>query len=171
MSTVINKPDPVKNPEESFNNDLEFCELPLAFDFLEYQVGTKIAQPKDFQKDQMCLLAEGCIKVKIQSSLGESIIHEILPGDMFRLSSITGISSSDMGTASHFQTVIVADANTKIVRLKMIEIEKIFKTEPRLAYRLAQDMTRRWHEALQNMHAQCKTIRERFYSNTALAQR
>jgi CRP-like cAMP-binding protein len=169
MSIVIDQPTSAKNLEVSLDSNLEFCELPLAFDFLEYEIGTKIAKPKDFLKEQMCLLAEGCIKVKIKSRLGETIIHVIQPGDMFKLSALTSISSSDSGTPSHIQTVIVADRNTRIVRLEMAEIEKVFKTEPRLAYRLVQDMARRWHEALQHMSAQCKEIKGYICNNRALA--
>jgi len=167
MATVIERPTQTAYPEERIDSDPEFAGQLLAFDFLEYQAGTKLARLKDIQTENLNILAEGCIKVIVQCSLGESTIHVFNPGDMLKLESIENFSTLDEGTPSHIQTVFLADANAKIYSLKQKEVGRIFDSEPKLTCKLIQDMKGRWYEALQKMTAQCNEIRNYIYSGSA----
>jgi hypothetical protein len=135
----------------------------ISFDFRDYQVGTKMAQAGDIQTECLNILAEGCVRVKVQCSLGESTLHMFRPGDMLKLSAIENLAQPDAGTPSQIRTVIVADRTVKILRLEQGEMEKVFRSESKLTCKLIQDTMKRWHEALLRMSAQCQQIKNYIY--------
>ena len=164
MSLVIDRPKPEMRLETPHEYNRDICGQLPAFDFLEYQAGTKMAQLKDIQAEELNILAQGSIKIKIQCSLGESTLHEFHPGDVLRLGDIARIAKSDAGSPSSIRTMFLAEGNTRILRLKRFEIESMFGFDAKLKYKLMQEMMRKWHEALQNMQTQCSEIRNYIYS-------
>lgn len=167
MPLVIERPQPAMHLESSPSRDREICGQLPPFDFEDYLSGTRVARPGDIQTGHLNVLVEGSIKVKVACSLGESTLHVFNPGDVLRLETIAHIAASDMGSLSNIRTTFLANGNIRIVKLKPNEIEGIFKSESALTYKIVEDMLRKWHDAVADIHAQCDEIRKYVYNRPA----
>jgi hypothetical protein len=168
MTLAIDRQHSATQLEDMRNRDPATGKRLPPFDFEDYLSGTRVARPGDIQTGYLNVLVEGTIKVKVECSLGESTLHVFNPGDVLRLETIADIPMSDMGSLSNIRTTFLAEGNIRIVRLKPGEIEGILRSESALTYRIIEDMLRKWHEAVANIHAQCDEIRRYIYSRPAL---
>lgn len=87
MSLVIDTLNSSTISEDSKSIEVEIIDG--LFDVQDYKSGTVIAQPEDRQSENMSILAQGNIKVKAQSSVGESTINMLKPVNL------AGISTFD----------------------------------------------------------------------------
>ena len=104
MTTVIGTLKPSAISEELNNTEVEVIDG--IFDVKNYKSGTVIAQTED-----RSILALGSIKVKVKSSVGESTIQILKPGDIFKLGDLAGMPDSDNGSVhrspQHFTRLVI----------------------------------------------------------------
>lgn len=127
------------------------------FDVQDYKSGTAIAQPEDQQLENMGIPAHGNIKVKVQSSVGESTIRILKPGDL------AGISTLDNGAASQTHTILYAVGDTKVLSLDRVKFESMVKFQPEINYHVIQGMVRSGHDILQSMNYEYIQLRNYIY--------
>lgn len=77
MSLVTDTPNSSTLSETLSNTEVEVIDG--LFDVRDYKSCTVIAQPEDQQSENMSILAQGNIKVKAKSSVGESTINMLKP--------------------------------------------------------------------------------------------
>lgn len=161
MSLVIDALNSSTVSEELSNTEVEIIDV--FFDAQDYKSGTVIAQPEDKQSENMSILAHGNIKVKVQSSVGESTIHILKPGDILNPGDLTGISTFDNGAASQTHTTLYAVGDTKVVSLDRVKFESMVKFQPEIMYHVIQGMVRSGHDILQSMNFQYVELRNYIY--------
>lgn len=161
MSLVIDTLNSSTVSEELSNTEVEIIDG--LFDVQDYKSGTAIAQPEDQQLENMSILAHGNIKVKVQSSVGESTIRMLKPGDILKPGDLAGISTLDNGAASQAHTILYAVGDTKVLSLDRVNFESMVNFQPEIIYLVIQGMVRSGHNILQSMNYEYIQLRNYFY--------
>jgi CRP/FNR family cyclic AMP-dependent transcriptional regulator len=161
MSLVIDTLNSSTVSEKLSNTEVEVIDG--LFDVQDYKSGTVIAQPEDQQSENMSFLAHGNIKVKVQSSVGESTIHILKPRDILNPGDLTGISTLDNGAASQTHTTLYAVGDTKVLSLDRVKFESMVNFQPEIMYHVIQGMVRSGHDILQSMNYQYEELRNYIY--------
>jgi CRP/FNR family cyclic AMP-dependent transcriptional regulator len=161
MSLVIDTLNSSTVSEKLSNTEVEVIDG--LFDVQDYKSGTVIAQPEDQHLENMSILAHGNIKVKVQSSVGESTIHILKPRDILNPGDLTGISTLDSGAASQTHTTLYAVGDTKVLSLDRVKFESMVNFQPEIMYHVIQGMVRSGHDILQSMNYQYEELRNYIY--------
>jgi len=156
MTTVISTLKPSAISEELNNTEVELIDG--LFGVKNYKSGTVIAQTED-----RSILALGSIKVKVKSSVGESTIQILKPGDIFKLGDLAGMPDSDNGSVSQIPTTLYAVGDTKVLSLDQIWFENTCKFQSENLQCVMQGMARSVYDILQIMKYQYVELRNYFY--------
>lgn len=161
MSLMIDTLNSSTVPEELSNTEAEI--INGLIDVQDYKSGTAIAQPEDKQSENMSILAHGNIKVKVQSSVGESTVQILKPGDILKSGDMAGIPTFDNGSASQTQTTLYAVGDTKVLSLDRVKFESMVKFQPEIMNHVIQGIVRSGHEILQSMNYEYVELRNYIY--------
>ena len=161
MSILVDTLNSPKVSNQMSNTEVEIIEG--LFNVQDYKSGTAIAQPEDRQLKEVSILAQGSIKVKVQSSVGESTIRILKPGDILEPGDLAGISTFGNEADSQTKTKLYAVGDTKILSLDRGTAESIFNFQPEMMSNVIRDMVRSGHDILQNMNFEYLQLRNYIY--------
>jgi hypothetical protein len=161
MSILVDTLNSPKVSNQMSNTEVEIIEG--LFDVQDYKSGTAIAQPEDRQLKEVSILAQGSIKVKVQSGVGESTIRILKPGDILEPGDLAGISTFGNEADSQTKTKLYAVGDTKILSLDRGTAESIFNFQPEMMSNVIRDMVRSGHDILQNMNFEYLQLRNYIY--------
>lgn len=156
MILVIDKLDSSTIPEEPGIDEVESVDV--LFDIRDYKSGTVIAKSED-----LSILAHGDIKVKVQSSVGESTIQILKPGDILDLGNMAGRPVSGNGAPSQTETTLYAVGDTKVLSADRVELEKLSKFQPGNLHCVIQGMAQSAYDILHSLNYQNAELRNYFY--------
>jgi hypothetical protein len=161
MSILVDTLNSPKVSNQMSNTEVEIIEG--LFDVQDYKSGTAIAQPEDRQLKEVSILAQGSIKVKVQSGVGESTIRILKPGDILEPGDLAGISTFGNEADSQTKTKLYAVGDTKILSLDRGTAESIFNFQPEMMSNVIRDIVRSGHDILQNMNFEYLQLRNYIY--------
>ena len=127
------------------------------FNVKSYKTGDIIVQPGDKQPDNLYMLAQGEIYVKIQSSDGENLIHVLKPGDLAGIITFVG------GAPSQHSAKLYANGDTRVLILPRARFETLLDTHPLIEYKVMRGIVRYVHSIVRSMNAKSSELRNHIY--------
>jgi CRP/FNR family cyclic AMP-dependent transcriptional regulator len=158
MSLAINTLRVSPITEELTDAEIEiFAEL---FDVQRYKAGDLIVQPGDKrQPDNLYILAQGEIQVKILSSDGESAIHVLKPGDLAGIITFVG------GAPSQHSAALYSIGETQVLSMSSAKFDALVCSRPMTAHKIMRGIVRYVHGIVRNMNAKSSELKNFIYRN------
>jgi len=141
-------------------SDAELEIISGLFNVQGYKTGDIIVQPGDKQPDNLYVLAQGEIQVKIQSSEGEVSIYMLKPGDLAGIITFVG------GAPSQHSAVLYAKGDTKVLSLPRAKFETLIDTHPMIEYKVMRGVVRYVHGIVRSMNAKSSELSNYIYRNS-----
>ena len=141
-------------------SDVELGIIAGLFNVQGYKTGEVIVQPGDKQPDNLYILAQGEIQVKIQSSDGEVSIYMLKPGDLAGIITFVG------GAPSQHSAVLYAKGDTKVLSLPRAKFETLIDTHPMIEYKVMRGVVRYVHGIVRSMNAKSSELSSYIYRNS-----
>ena len=160
MSLVINTLRISPITEELTDAEIEIFEE--LFDVQNYKAGDLIVQPGDNkrQPDNLYILAQGEIQVKIQSSDGENEIHVLKPGDLAGIITFVG------GAPSQHSAALYAIGETQVLSMSSAKFDALVCSRPMTAHKIMRGIVRYVHGIVRNMNAKSSELKDFIYRNS-----
>lgn len=98
--------------------------------------------------DNLYILAQGEIAVKIQSGDAESTIHVLRPGDLAGIITFVG------GAASQHSALLYAIGDTRVLSLERAKFETLINSQPMIVYKVMRGVVRNVHSIVRHMNTQ-----------------
>jgi CRP-like cAMP-binding protein len=156
MSLVIDTLRISTITEELTDAEIEIVEG--LFDVLSYKAGELIVQPGDKkQPDNLYILAQGEIQVKIQSSDGEAAIHVLKPGDLAGIITFVG------GAPSQHSAALYSIGETRVLSLSSTKFDALVCSRPMTAHKVMRGIVRYVHGIVRNMNAKSSELNNYIY--------
>jgi CRP-like cAMP-binding protein len=155
MSLVIDTLRTSAVTEELSDSEVEI--LAGLFDVQSYKAGEVIVHPGDEQPDNLYILAYGDIEMKIESDVGETIIHVLKPGDLAGMITFAG------GAASHVNATLYAVGDTKVLSLERAKFETLINTHPMIVYRVMRGVIRNMHGIVRRVNSESNELSNYIY--------
>ena len=138
-------------------NDVELEVVAKLFKVRDYKTGDVIVQPGDKQPDNLLILAQGEIQVKIQSSEGEAAIYTLKPGDLAGIITFVG------GAPSQHSATLYAKGDTRVLSLPRAKFETLLDTDPTVEYKVMRGIVRYVHGIVRSMNAKSSELSNYIY--------
>ncbi|HEY0666134.1 MAG TPA: cyclic nucleotide-binding domain-containing protein [Gallionella sp.] len=138
-------------------NSAEIEILAELFEVQEFKDGEAIVQPGNDQQDNLYVLANGEISVKIQDGGEESVIHVLKPGELAGMITFAGGAASDVSATLH------AIGNTKVLSLPRAKFEKLINTHPMVVYKFMRGVIRNVHGIVRRVNTQSAELSNYIY--------
>jgi len=132
------------------------------FDIRDYTSGAQITQSENRQFENMGILAEGNIKVKVRSGVGESTIQILKPGDLVDASTINN------STALQSPAKLYAFGETRILSMGRDKLESLIESRAEMMCQAILGTKRSGSEILQSIHHQFTELRNYIYGVNGL---
>jgi CRP/FNR family cyclic AMP-dependent transcriptional regulator len=159
MSLVINTLRVSPITEELTDAEIEIFEG--LFDVLNYKAGDLIVQPGDKrQPDDLYILAQGEIQVKISSSDGDNVIHVLKPGDLAGIITFVG------GAPSQHSAALYAVGETQVLSMSSAKFDSLVCSRPMTAHKIMRGIVRYVHGIVRNMNAKSSELKNFIYRNS-----
>lgn len=140
--------------------DAELKILAELFAIQSYKAGEVIIKPGDKHPDNLYILAQGGIQVKIQGSEGETAIYVLKPGDLAGVITFVG------GPASQHSATLVAKGETKVLSLPRVKFETLIDTHPMIEYKVMRGIVRYVHGIVRSMNAKSAELSNYIYRSS-----
>lgn len=140
--------------------DTELKVIAKLFEVQSYKKGEIILQPGDKQPDNLYILAQGGIQVKIHSSEGDAAIYVLKPGDLAGIITFVG------GAPSQHSATLVAKSDSQVLSLPRKKFEKLIDTHPMIEYKVMRGIVRYVHSILRNMNAKSAELSNYIYRSS-----
>lgn len=143
--------------------ELTDAELNILAELIEVQnrkAGEQIVRLRDKQPDNLYILAQGEIQVKIKSSDGETAIDVLKPGDLAGVITFVG------GAPSQHSAVLYAVGDAKILRLERARFIALVATHPMIVYKVMCAVVRNVHGIVRNMNARASELSNYIYRHS-----
>jgi CRP/FNR family cyclic AMP-dependent transcriptional regulator len=158
MSLVINTLRVSPITEELTDAEIEIFEE--LFDVQSYKAGDLIIQQGDKkQPDNLYILAQGEIQVKISSRDGESAIHVLKPGDLAGIITFVG------GAPSQHSAALYSIGETKVLSMPSAKFDALVCSRPMTAHKIMRGIVRYVHGIVRNMNAKSSELKNFIYRN------
>jgi len=158
MSLVIDTLRTSIIAEELSDTELEvIAEL---FKVQSYKTDEVIVQPGDKQPDNLYILAQGGIQVKIQSSEGESAIYTLKPGDLAGIITFVG------GAPTQHSATLIAKGEAKVLSLPRAKFETLIDSHPMIEYKVMRGIVRYVHGIVRTMNAKSAELNNYIYRSS-----
>ena len=144
--------------EELGDTELEI--IAGLFKIQSYKPGEIIVQPGDHQPDNLYILAQGEIQVKIQSSEGEASIYILKPGDLAGIITFVG------GAPSQHSATLLAIGDAKVLSLPRAKFETLIDSHPMIEYKVMRGIVRYVHGIVRNMNAKSAELSNYIYRSS-----
>jgi CRP-like cAMP-binding protein len=138
-------------------NDAELKIIAELFKIQSYKTGEIILQPGDHQPDQLYILAQGEIQVKIQSSEGDASIYVLKPGDLAGVITFVG------GATSQHSATLLAKGDAKVLGLPRAKFETLIDSHPMIEYKVMRGIVRYMHSIVRSMNAKSAELSNYIY--------
>lgn len=158
MSLVIDTLRTSTIAEELGDAELEI--IAGLFKVKSYKTGDVIVQPGDNQPDNLYILAQGEIEVKIHSIKGEAPIYVLKPGDLAGIITFVG------GAASQHSATLFAKGETKVLGLPRAKFETLLESHPMIVYKVMRGAMRYMHGIVRSMNAKSEELSNYIYRNS-----
>ena len=129
-------------------SDAEVQILASLFEVKSYKAGEQITKPGDQGHDNLFILANGEIEVKIHNNAEVSTIHVLKPGDLAGIITFVG------GAASHISATLFAMGETQVLSLERARFETLINSHPMIMYRVMRGVVRNVHGIVRRMNMQ-----------------
>lgn len=116
--------------------------------------GEVITHPKDECPDDLFILVNGCIEVRIESEEGLNSIIVVKLGDLAGIITFSGKSNSSI------KVTIVALEATQVLNMERASFESLIYTDPRLMYRFYQGIVRHTHRMMRHFNSALIDLRK-----------
>jgi len=140
--------------------DAELAIIAGLFEVQSYKTGDVIIKPGDKQPDNLYILAQGGIEVKIQGSEGETAIYVLKPGDLAGIITFVG------GPASQHSATLFAKGETKVLSLPRVKFETLIGTHPMIEYKVMRGIVRYVHGIVRSMNAKSAELSNYIYRSS-----
>jgi CRP/FNR family cyclic AMP-dependent transcriptional regulator len=144
--------------EELTDAELEI--LAGLFDVQNHKSGDLIVQPGGKEPDNLYILAQGEIEVKINSSDGDSVIHVLKAGD------VAGIITFVGGAPSQHSAALHSLGETKVLSMPSAKFEALVTSRPMTAHKVMRGIVRYMHGIVRNMNAKSSELSSYIYRNS-----
>ncbi|OGS91704.1 MAG: Crp/Fnr family transcriptional regulator [Gallionellales bacterium GWA2_60_18] len=144
--------------EELTDAELEIFEE--LFDVQHHKAGDLIVQPGGKQPDNLYILAQGEIQVKIHSSDGDTAIHVLKPGDLAGIITFVG------GAPSQHSAALYSIGESKVLSMPSAKFEALVCTRPMTAHKVMRGIVRYMHGIVRNMNAKSSELSSYIYRNS-----
>lgn len=138
-------------------NDAQLDVIAKLFKVEGYKTGDIIIQPGGKQPDNLYVLAQGEIQVRIQSSDGETLIHTLKIGDLAGIITFVG------GAPSQHSATLYANGDTKVLILPRVKFETLLDTHPLIEYKVMRGIVRYVHSIVRSMNAKSSELSNYIY--------
>jgi len=128
-------------------NEAEIGILSELFEVQNFNAGEVIVAPGDVQHDNLYILGNGDIEVRIESGTGEeTTVHVLKPGDLAGMITFAG------GAATQISATLYAVGPTKVLSMERARFETLINTHPCLVYRVMRGIIRNMHGILRRVN-------------------
>lgn len=141
-------------------NDAEIKILAELFEVKNRKSGEQIVRLRDKVPDNLYILAQGEIQVKINSSDGETVIDVLKPGD------VAGVITFVGGAPSQHSAVLYAIGDTKVLRLERAKFVALIDSHPMIVYKVMCAVVRNVHGIVRNMNARASELSNYIYRHS-----
>lgn len=141
-------------------NDAEIKILAELFEVKNRKSGEQIVRLRDKGPDNLYILAQGEIQVKINSSDGETVIDVLKPGD------VAGVITFVGGAPSQHSAVLYAIGDTKVLRLERAKFVALIDSHPMIVYKVMCAVVRNVHGIVRNMNARASELSNYIYRHS-----
>jgi CRP-like cAMP-binding protein len=138
-------------------NEAEVDILAELFEVKEYKAGEVIVQPNDEQPDNLYILANGDIEVKITSNGEESTVHVLKAGDL------AGIITFAGGAATQVSATLYAVGETKVLSMPRARFESLLNSHPLIVYRVMRGIIRNVHGIVRRVNSESAELSNYIY--------
>lgn len=158
MSLIIDTLHTSMITEELTDPELEI--LAQLFEVQNRKSGEQIVRLRDKKQDNLYILAQGEIEVKIKSSDGETVIHTLKPGDLAGVITFVG------GAPTQHSAVLYSIGDTKVLRLERAKFVALVESHPMIAYKVMCAVVRNVHGIVRNMNAKASELNSYIYRHS-----
>jgi len=144
--------------EELTDAELEIFEG--LFDVQSHKAGDLIVQPGGKEPDNLYILAQGEIEVKIHSGDGDSVIHVLKPGE------VAGIITFVGGAPSQHSAALYSLGESKVLSMPSAKFEALVTSRPMTAHKVMRGIVRYMHGIVRNMNAKSSELSSYIYRNS-----
>lgn len=145
----------------TINEELTDAEIEIVedlFEVLSFKSGDLIIRPGDKKRsDNLYILAQGEIQVKIQSGDGEAAIHTMKPGDLAGIITFVG------GAPSQHSASLYSVGETKVLSMPSIKFDELVCSRPMTAHKIMRGIVRYVHGIVRNMNAKSSELNSYIY--------
>lgn len=136
-------------------SDREIKSIAGMFEIKGYKSGEAVVLSETGTRDNLSILADGNIKVKIPCGVGESTVCMLIPGDM---ADMNGFAS---GSAVNAKFYAVGDA--VILSMNKSQFDGLVKSHPLMMCRVIHGMMHNFQSILRRMNKQVADLRDYIY--------
>ncbi|MDP1634213.1 MAG: cyclic nucleotide-binding domain-containing protein [Gallionellaceae bacterium] len=156
MSLVIDTLRISTITEELTDAEIEIFET--LFTVTSYKAGEPIIRPGDNkQPDNLYILAQGEVQVKIQGNDGESTIHVLKPGELAGIITFVG------GAPSQHSAALYSVGETKVLSMPSAKFDELVCSRPMTANKVMRGIVRYVHGIVRHMNAKSSELSSYIY--------
>ncbi len=139
-------------------SDAEIEILAGLFELQDYKAGAAIVQPGDDHADNLYILVQGDLEVKIKSGVAETTtVHVLMPGDLAGI--ITFVGSA----ASAISATVYAVGHTKVLSMPKAKFETLINSHPMIVYRVMRGVVRNVHGIVRRVNNESAELSNYIY--------
>ena len=142
-------------------NDAQLEIVAKLFKVENHKTGDIIVQPGDKHPDNLYILAQGEIQVKIHGGDGDIAIYMLKPGDLAGIITFVGGAPSQ-----HSATLYAKGDDTKVLSLPRAKFETLLDTHPLIEYKVMRGIVRYVHGIVRSMNAKSTELSNYIYRNS-----
>ena len=124
------------------------------------KAGEQVVMPRDKHPDNLYILAQGEVEVKIKSSDGETVIDKLKPGDLAGVITFVG------GAPTQHSATLYSIGNSKVLRLERSKFVALVDTHPMIVYKVMCAIVRNVHGIVRNMNARASELSNYIYRHS-----
>ena len=129
-------------------NNAEVKTLADLFEVEDHKPGEAITPLEDKKADNLYILAQGEVAVRILSGDVASTIHVLRPGDLAGIITFVG------GKSTEHSASLYAIGDTKVLSLERAKFETLINSHPMIVYKVMRGVVRNVHSIVRHMNAQ-----------------
>lgn len=158
MSLVIDALRTSVIAEELTDTEMEI--LAKLFKIQDYKPGEVIVQPGENRPDNLYILAQGEVQVKIQGSEGDAAIYVLKQGDLADIITFVG------GAPSQHSATLYAKGDAKVLSLPRAKFETLIDSHPMIEYKVMRGIVRYVHGIVRSMNAKSAELNNYIYRSS-----
>lgn len=140
--------------------DPELGILARLFEVQSHKSGEQIVRLREQRPDNLYVLAQGEIEVKIKGGDGEAVIHVLKPGDLAGVITFVG------GAPTQHSATLYSLGDTKVLRLERNKFIALVESHPMIAYKVMCAVVRNVHGIVRSMNAKASELNSYIYRHS-----